>query len=266
MRFQHILLIFFLSYSSLSAATIPEGTTINSCGDGGGWPPYTYETPNNEVVGYDVDILGKIFSKHKLKSRIEMTAWKRCLKLADEGREYQMVPSSSFNKERDKTYLLTRHYYTITPGFFYIAKNFPNGLKIKKVSDFKKYNVCGLLGYNYSSFRVPKEDIETGTRSFDQVVEKTHRERCDLFLARYELFAGFAKMGTDYIQDYGLKFSSIPGVESEKFHIMISRNYQYAKELKELLDKEISLLDAKGQLQPMVLESINNIEEHFSRN
>ena len=108
-------------------ADIPPGTKITTCGDGAGWPPYTFfELHNNEqtdnIVGYDVDVLNAILPKHNLNVIVEMPPWKRCLHETDKGEKYQIALSSSYNEERDKTYLMTRYYYTVTPHYFYLKK------------------------------------------------------------------------------------------------------------------------------------------------
>ncbi len=168
--------------------------------------------------------------------------------------------SAGSNKERNKTYLFTRHYYEITPSYFYSKTRFPDGMGIEKVSDFKKYKVCGLLGYNYVNYLIPPEDIDTTAKEFKQVVEKLVRERCDVFLAQYEVFIGFSYMGDNYIQDYNLAYGPIPGGTTDKFFLMISRDFEHAEELKALIDEEIDNLEAEGQLNEMIEASISKIK------
>ncbi len=252
-------------FSITCAAAIPEGTIIRSCGDDAGWPPYTYVTPQDSVAGYDVDILKQILEKHDLVSKVVMLPWKRCLHWAKHGKKYQIALSAGSNPEREKTYLLTRYYYTVTPSYFYSKTNFPDGLVIESVEDFKKYKVCGLLGYNYVKFGIPAEDIDTSAKETAQVVEKTVRKRCDVFLDRAEIFVGFAYMGINYIKDNNLGFAAAPGAQSEKFYLMISRDYEYANELKAIIDTEINHIDSRGDLEKMVDKSIAELKGLFGQ-
>lgn len=167
MLLKSLIAAIYLTYTATSMATdIPIGSTISICGDGSGWPPYIYETSDKQVHGYDVDILSRILSKSELKSIFKMQPWKRCLQSVDRGEEFHIATSSSYSKERDSKYLLSRDYYSITPSYFYIKKNFPNGLNIRSTDDLKKYSVCGLLGYNYSNFGVDMDQVDMGTRNF----------------------------------------------------------------------------------------------------
>ncbi len=258
-------LTFSFLYSSIAiSAEIPVGTKILVCGDGAGWPPYTYETPTKSVAGYDVDILERILSKKNIASSVKMEPWKRCLKETEEG-SYHIATSSAFNEERNKTYLMTRHYYSMTPSYFYSKNRYPNGLDIKTAADLQKYRVCGLLGYNYANFGIPVEQIDTGTKKFEQLVEKTNRNRCDVFFARSESFITFAYLGVNFIEKYNLGYKSIPGSSREKFYLLISRNFKYAQELKKIIDDELDVLEPKGELDKMVAKSIEDIKTTFSK-
>ncbi len=264
--FVFISLLLNISILNNSIATeIPIGTTIHSCGDDAGWPPYTYFTPTKKAGGYDVDILKEIFKKHGLESKVDMLPWKRCLLWAKHGKKYQMALSASYNKERDSTYLLTRHYYTVTLSYFYSKDHFPEGMDINTQTDFKKYKVCGLLGYAYANFGIPADDIEQTAKTASQVMEKIKRKRCDLYIDRYEIFAGFAYMGSNYIDDYNLGFAPVPGAEPEKFYLLISRNYEYAKELKSLIDTAIDSIENQGKLGPKVTQSIEKLKNLFGQ-
>lgn len=246
-----------LGSSAIHAQAIPAGTTIATCGDGAGWPPYTFfefvEGQQTEtILGYDVDILNAILPQHDLKVVVDMPPWKRCLSEADKGEKYQIALSSSFNEERNKTYLLTRHYYTVTPHYFYFKEHFPDGLSISSIDDFSNYRVCGLFGYNYAGFKIPKESIDSGTKNFPRLIEKTRRKRCDVFLARFEIFAGFALSGSDYIGDNGLGNAPVPDAPADKFYMLISRNFEYAEALKKLLDDGISGLEQNGSMDTLL--------------
>ncbi|WP_419799892.1 hypothetical protein [Terasakiella sp.] len=55
---------------SQGLASSLAGQTIRFCGDGSGWPPYTYTLPDNpdQIFGYDVDVVRAILAPHGIKS------------------------------------------------------------------------------------------------------------------------------------------------------------------------------------------------------
>ncbi len=238
-------------------AEIAPGTTIKTCNDGGEWPPYLYYTRQNgekttNVEGYDLDYLDRVFSESGLSFTFDLIAWSRCLHEVETGETYKMVSSVAYSKERDEKYIMTDDYYTVQPHYFYAKANFPNGLNIESLDDFQNYKVCGLRGYNYTNFGIPVDTIDTGTKIFPQLIEKTKRARCDVFLGRFEIFAGFAKTGNDYIRNHRLGTASMPGVEGDRFYMMISRNYENAEGLKTLLNEGIARLKASGEAKRLL--------------
>ena len=244
------LIIIFAFAGSVSAQNF-QGTQLPTCNDNGEWPPYLYYERENgvateKVVGYDIDYLQRIFEENEIDFTFELIAWSRCLHEVERGEKYAMVSSVAYSKERDEKYLMTDSYYTVQPHYFYARKNFPNGLDIKDLASFESYRVCGLRGYNYSNFGIPVETIDVGTKIFPQLIEKTTRKRCDVFLGRFEIFAGFAKTGTDYIRDHDLGNAPMPEVSGDKFYMMISRNYPNAEALRVLINTGIAKVKASG--------------------
>ncbi len=246
--------------SHVLASGIPADTVINLCSDEGGWPPYNYYNKAKRIQGYDIDILKKVFKPNGVNYSMKLLPWKRCLHWGKHGKKYQIVTSGGSNEERRKTYLYSRDYYQITPSYFYSKTRFPDGLDIKRNIDFKKWKVCGILGYNYANYNLPVEDIDVTARETKQVVEKLERERCDVFLAQYEIFVGFSYLGENYIEDYDLAYAPIPEGTTDKFYFMISRHFKYANELKALIDKEIDKLESEGELKRMIDVSIEKIK------
>lgn len=240
------------SVSPVANAQIFAGKTIRTCNDSGEWPPYFwYLRINGEVtdqlLGYDLDFLGNIFRNIGANYTLDLIAWSRCLHEVETGDSYEMVSSVAYSQERDEKYLVTDSYYVVQPHYFYSRGQFPDGLNINSIDQFADYKVCGLRGYNYANFGVPTDSIDVGTKVFPQLIEKTARGRCDLFLARFEIFAGFAKTGNDYIRNHNLGTAPMPGIPGDEFHMMVSRNYEYAEELRDTLNEGIARLKSSGE-------------------
>jgi len=238
-------------------SSLQAGDTIHVCGDGAGWPPYHFlkreqDEKTQQVIGYDVDVLKTILDQHDLNLTVDMLPWKRCLQEANMGQRYQIALSSSYSKMRDTIYLMTRHYYEIIPHYFYSKRQYSNGLTLRSNKDLLNYKGCGLLGYNYVGFGVSNEIIDTGALNFPQVIKKTHAGHCDYFLARYEIFLGFASIGEKFPNDPLLGHGKVPGVSPDKFYMLVSRNYVHAKALKDALDTGITELEKAGKLKEIL--------------
>ena len=236
----------FLSISTMAL----ERTSLAICGDVSGWPPYHFEK-ERKVIGYDIDVLEAIFSPLGLTITVDLPPWQRCLRETKLGR-YDIALSAAYSEERDEDYILTDYYYTLQPSYVYSSITYPEGLPIRTAQDLDYLRTCGLQGYNYTGFGVDDGKVRKNGRTFEQVVKMLEANRCDVFLARYEILAGFkASEGIDHLTN-GLKVVSIPGISGDKFYMLISRSIPDGQELKSIFDQRIQQLRSAGQLDKMI--------------
>lgn len=235
-----------LTSAFCKAHYLPLDKPLRICGDGAGWPPYTYQA-DNQVKGYDLDVLHAILDPLGIKFSVAMPPWKRCLADTEKG-SYQIALSASRSKERARRFILTRDYYTLTAKYYFATRKKLPSIKVALPGNLLKYKACGLRGYNYDGFGVPSELLDRDANDFPQVIRKTKAGRCDLFLARYEILRGFELVGKRYL-DNSLGYGTIPGIEGDKFYMLISRAYPHAEQLKALLNKGIERLEQQGQLR-----------------
>jgi polar amino acid transport system substrate-binding protein len=85
-------------------------------------------------------------------------------------------------------------------------------------------------------------------------------EYCDLFIEGYEIFAGFKAIGEDYLSDPDLKYTAIPGTTPKTYHMMISRNFKYGEELKNLINEGIVELEKSGMMNNLIKKYSLDIE------
>lgn len=234
---------------SLAQANELTGQSLKICSDGAGWPPYTY-IKDGKTMGYDVDVLDAILTPAGVKFQVDMPPWKRCL-VGTEGGKYHIALSASHNKEREEKFLMTRDYYTLHGSYFYAKKHHPSGIEITQPSDLLKHKICGLHGYNYSGFGIDTAKVDRSAQNFDQVSRKTKAGRCDMFLARFEILVGFKLMGKPYYDDQ-LEAKKVPGIEGDKFYMLISRKYPQADALKKLIDDGVTRLQQEGKLDSIL--------------
>jgi polar amino acid transport system substrate-binding protein len=248
--------IAYVNAASTEKQGFDEGIAISIVDDEAEWPPYTYyqringeKTPG--IVGFSIDVITKIFSQAGIEFTVELLPWKRALFNVARGEKNQLILNSSHVKEREVDYLYSLAHYTLQHVIFYSATKYPEGLVLKDMEDLNtNYKICGLRGYSYGSAGVDTNKVNLSFGTYDQLIHVLHNrpEICDLFIEGYEILAGFKVIGSDYLADKNLKYGVIPGLSSKGYHMLISKNLSYSKELKEIIDKGILLLRESGEL------------------
>ncbi|MBI9091219.1 MAG: transporter substrate-binding domain-containing protein [Desulfobacterium sp.] len=225
------------------------------------WPPFEFfqredGKPTEKIVGYTIDVLNEIFSKHRIEYDFRAYPWARCLSNLVSGEKIQMVLPASLDEERRSKYLISDTVYTITPSFFYLKKNYPNGLKIKSPEDFLTYSeICGRHGYNYVNFGLENEKVKRYSKNFKSLISMLKKNRCHIVLARYEVMAGHGLLGTSYLNDE-IGYAPVPGVPPESFHFMISKNYPHGDALLKIINSGILRLRKQGRLKKILKKYI----------
>ncbi|NVK17632.1 MAG: transporter substrate-binding domain-containing protein [Methylocystaceae bacterium] len=233
-----------------------EGITIRFCGDGSGWPPYTYIDPKEPgvVKGYDVDVIKEILESHGIIAEFSMPSWKQCLERAKDGHAFQVALSSSYNDKRAHDFIFTRKYYSSVQSYFYSTERFKVRPDIKKASDLFLFGqVCGRYSYNYEGTGVLKNDqINMAAKSYTALVSRTLNDDCAFFIGRPSILLGFRLMEAKLINANEISYAPIPNAKHDDFYMLISRNSPYADELKRILDEGIERLEKSGRLKEIL--------------
>ena len=237
-----------------------KNISISVCDDENEWPPYIFfermeERKGAKVVGFSIDVLEDIFSRHQIRYTITLLPWARCLLEVNNGRKYQMVLDLTTSPERKIAYWISQAYYSTNTYYYFSRKKYPQGLSIKGMADLKKYRVCGIHGYNinyvgYLGFFKPGE-IDQGTKTFDALIEKIHLQRCDVFLEQYQAMQGYALIGKPFLDDTQLGREPMPGLLPSPFHFAISRQYVHGENLMKLIDGELKQMESTGRLKEL---------------
>lgn len=232
---------------------------IRFCAGAHEWPPYYYFKRVNgkkteKIVGFDIDLFNEIFSKNDIAYTTELLPWNRCLKGAMEGKEYDVVFGGGLNEYRKTNYVATTGYYNVIPSYFYAKKKFPTGVEAKIPSDLKNYGkLCGVRGFNYINFGQINKEIDMGSSNYKSLVMKTVHQRCAISFVRYEILAGWEKiLNINFIGNEKLTFQPIPNNAPESFHLLISKNYKYAHELKSYFESEVRKLKRSGKYESLL--------------
>lgn len=230
-----------------------QGATIHICDDGAEWPPYTFYkrsggAATKELTGFAVDVVTAILQKAGMHADIKLLPWARCQNELLTGTGYQMALNASYNDTRARLYHLSRPYYRTTNYYFYSKKARPAGLRIVQLSDLRHHKVCGLYGYNYETYGLPAGSIDQGSYDFPTLIAKIHAGRCDLFVEKYEVMAGFTATGQPFLADSQLGREPVPGMTPTEFYMMISRQAPHAEALLKTINDSLAELEASGQL------------------
>ena len=240
-----------MAVADTSHATVPDKNRkqVLFCGDKAGWPPYTYED-GNTLKGYDLDVLAEIFNSSGLNYDVIMLPWRRCLEMVKQGL-IDVALSASGTQERAIIYRMTQPYYYVTPSYIHLKSRFPQGVRTPPTEVTRQYKVCGLRGYSYHSFGLPPEDVETTSRTFAQLFNKTAAGRCDILLGRYEILVGFSLTGQPLITDKW-QHSPVPGIEVDDFRMLVSRAIDDSVELHQMLNRRIAEMRDSDELDRLL--------------
>ena len=237
-----------------------KNISISICDDENEWPPYIFfertgGKKGDRVVGFSIDVLDDIFSRHQIRYAITMLPWARCLLEVSKGSKFQMALDLSTSPEREIDYWVSQAYYTTNTYYYFSRKKYPQGMTINAMVDLKKYRVCGIHGYNvnyagYLGFFKPGE-IDQGTKTFDALIAKIHLQRCDVFLEQYQAMQGYALIGKPFLDDPNLGRAPMPGLMPSPFRFAISRQYVHGERLIKLIDQEIKHMESTGRLKEL---------------
>lgn len=249
--------------------------TIRICDDGAEWPPYSYYSKNksakyNQVVGYSIDVINDIFSKHNIRYTATLIPWARCLYEVKRGKKYHMLLSSASSTKRAVDYLMSDAYYTVQPYYMYSTKHHPHGLDINNSSDLKKYKAGGIFNYDYSHFGYNENNvgfksgqITTTSKSYEQAIQLLLVNRFALCPIRLEIFLGYKLTGKDFSTINGLSYKPIPNLAPETCHMLVSKNFAHGTELRKLLNAGIKRLKKSGQLKQFLSKYIST--DHLTK-
>lgn len=247
-----LVIIFCIAMHASANATSLKGVSIRFCGDGSGWPPYTYMDRHEPgiVKGYDVDVIHEIFDPLGIQVEIHFPSWKQCLERTADGYAFQVALSASFEQSRTQSYIYTRSYYETQQSYFYSRERFTTPPVINSVEDLHRLgHVCGRYSYNYEGAgQLKNADMIRAAKSYSALVARTLNGDCTFFIGRPSVLHGFRLVGENLIDPDLIGHAPVPGANTDNFYMLVSKNSPYAKELKQVLDDGIKRLEETGRL------------------
>ena len=256
-------------FFTLKSFAIPNATShikqLAFCDDISEWPTYNfYELKDgkktNNLIGYSVDVLNEISTRTKIPYTLNMVPWTRCLNTVKKNsKESSLILQFSKNTKREKDFILTKSYYTTKSAIFFNKNKYKNGLNIKSLAELKMYKGCGIKGYSYSQYGLKDESLDLQVKTISQVAIKLKGNRCDYFIEKYEVVAGFDKKSTtNVLHDPEIGYEYLTMVPPTPYYMGISRKNPYAIEIETLLNNTIDEMEKDGTLKKLENKWIGN--------
>lgn len=239
--------------------SLPEGEviTIGVEESVNEWPPFEYYErvqgrKTETLTGVTVELTSMLFAEWGVKVRVVKYPWKRLLKELENGKLVQLIFPTSLNEERKQKYLVSQQVYSVTPAYFFLKDEFPEGLNIENKDDLVSYKpICGKLGYNYTNFDLSNRQVLRESHDYNHLFKLLKHRRCKLVLARHEILSAYALIGKPYITgEIGYSLAQKEG--KEPFHYLISKNYEYAEELLMAIDDGLKRMTEQGKLDSLM--------------
>jgi polar amino acid transport system substrate-binding protein len=91
------------------------------------------------------------------------------------------------------------------------------------------------------------EKVDKGAINFHALVQRVQKDRCNVFIARQDIFDGLLMLDTKLAElSESISSNKIPNIDQEKFYMLISRKFPNPYELKYVLDSGVQRLRDDG--------------------
>ncbi len=246
---RHLLLL-IAGLSLGLTARVDAAERIVACGGDNNWPPMSYATPDNpQVKGFSADVLRAIFPSNN-ELQIQLRPWVRCLTEVTRSDGADIVMSFLRNPERDKQFLFSRPYASLTPVYIYLSSRYTRP-PVRALADLVPLKVCAVRGASIAYTKLPPEAIDAGSNGYTSLMVKLNKEYCDVVVDMQEVIQGHRKLGSIPLVAGLHTVALLPETEPHPLHFGVSRSNPQALSLVERLDRGIQNLQRSGALAKM---------------
>lgn len=237
---------------------------VRICDDSGEWPPYSFfprtpgKTEHPVLTGAMIELVERIFALIKMDYQITAIPWKRCLHEVatfDRGQTYEIAIEGTVNEKRLEAYYLSTPVYTTTGAYWYSKQKFPDGPMIQSPADLQGYRLCGILGYNYTGYRLSPDMVKNRPKTYQAAFTMVSLDRCDLFLSNIPTVVGKTKLG-ELIVPSDIDGKRVPDLPSGTFHIFIAKSSPRAHRLLAEINQAILTLNYRGVTDDIFRKSL----------
>jgi polar amino acid transport system substrate-binding protein len=207
------------------------------------WEPYISET--NAGHGKFSEIVTAVFKEMGMETEFIFAPWKRVEILVKSGDVFAGIPYSD-TAERHKVFDYSVAVMDSVNVFFYLKKNYPEGISYTKLEELAGYRISGVTGYWYESlFSEAKLHVEYVT-SDEQSISKLYFNRVDL-VATDEL-VGWGLINKLYPQQASQFAVVTKPIKTTHLHLLVSKKYPNAPEITKKFNATFASMKAKKAL------------------
>lgn len=207
---------------------------------------------DNKLIGFTVELIERIFYKHKISWDIVLIPWSRCLHEVKKGKKYQMLLNAVSNEQRRRDYYFTGPHFEAKNFYFYAKEKYPNGLPINSPADLSNYVLGGVYGYDQTVFGIKEEQVLIHSKSLPKLIQMMYLGRFDVFMAGSDAVPWMRKAFPELNIDTRLGYAPLKETEGTYFHMMLSKQWPQAKKVQTLLNKEMALMQESGEWQTLL--------------
>ncbi|OZG72429.1 amino acid ABC transporter substrate-binding protein [Hahella sp. CCB-MM4] len=204
------------------------------------YPPYEIETPQDGLVGYDVEVVQEAFRRAGIKANVIFIPWKRAVRQLTEGQSLAGFSVGDSPERRDMC-MLSDPISTITPVLA-IRTNYGGPIP-ETLADTVTLRGIGINGYSYERELVDLGAPHQILNTDQQALLFLTRSRADVFYTIKESTQYLAKnMGlSEKIKYVGLKDR-----RAGYFHVCFSRSWPGYEEYLRVFNRELGRMRADG--------------------
>ncbi|MCH8621696.1 transporter substrate-binding domain-containing protein [Undibacterium sp. TS12] len=205
------------------------------------------KTSGAAVEGLSADILRNIFTEPK----IELRPWARCLFEVQAREGFDIVMSVFKTPEREKLFLFSRSYHSLTPSYLYATARFPTP-PLQNLGDLEKFKICSLHGSSTFYTKLPAGAIESGATNYTSLLRKIDRGHCDIVVDMQEVLRGFARLSLLPFDMNTYRILNLPQTEKYPLHFGVSKEHPRAQQIIDQVDKGLAELQRNGKLNSII--------------
>lgn len=222
--------------------------SVRACGGDSNWPPMSFVRVNGAAVeGLSADILRNIFTDPK----IELRPWARCLLEVQAREGFDVVMSVFKTPDREKIFLFSRSYHSLTPSYLYATTRF-SAPPLQNLGDLEKFKICSLHGSSTFYTKLPASAIESGATNYTSLLRKIDRGHCEIVVDMQEVLRGFARLSLLTFDMNTYRILNLPQTEKYPLHFGVSREHPRAQQIIDQLDKGLVELQRSGKLNSII--------------
>jgi len=233
---------------------------VRACADQAEMPPFVYAErvdgrKSNRITGASVDLLRRIGERNGWQIEVQLLPWARCVaQVANQ--QIQIALNISASDGVSNALQTSDAYFTLHNVYYTSRRARPAGIKLAKLSELQKYHVCGMGGYRFEAYGISTASVDRGTTiGYEQLINKLHLGRCDLFISNRETMAGQYLINPklrSMLVDGTLVQQALPGVPTQELYFGVAADSPQAGDLLQKLNAGMERLEKNHTFETML--------------